>query len=89
MSRLFESLFGSKEVRILILGLDNAGVADEAGQHPKQVVTIKMWDYDRLNPSSGPICLKNIRTPFTHTKDNQQQEQQGQGLVLHRVFLLW
>lgn len=23
MSRLFESLFGSKEVRILILGLDN------------------------------------------------------------------
>lgn len=25
MSRLFESLFGSKEVRILILGLDNAG----------------------------------------------------------------
>jgi GTPase SAR1 family protein len=24
-SRLFESLFGSKEVRILILGLDNAG----------------------------------------------------------------
>ena len=25
MSRLFDSLFGSKEVRILILGLDNAG----------------------------------------------------------------
>lgn len=25
MSRLFEGLFGSKEVRILILGLDNAG----------------------------------------------------------------
>ena len=25
MSRMFESLFGSKEVRILILGLDNAG----------------------------------------------------------------
>lgn len=25
LSRLFESLFGSKEVRILILGLDNAG----------------------------------------------------------------
>ena len=25
MSRLFETLFGSKEVRILILGLDNAG----------------------------------------------------------------
>jgi hypothetical protein len=25
MSKLFESLFGSKEVRILILGLDNAG----------------------------------------------------------------
>lgn len=25
MSRLFENLFGSKEVRILILGLDNAG----------------------------------------------------------------
>jgi GTPase SAR1 family protein len=25
MSRIFESLFGSKEVRILILGLDNAG----------------------------------------------------------------
>lgn len=25
MSRVFESLFGSKEVRILILGLDNAG----------------------------------------------------------------
>lgn len=25
MSRLFESLFGNKEVRILILGLDNAG----------------------------------------------------------------
>lgn len=25
MSRLFESLFGTKEVRILILGLDNAG----------------------------------------------------------------
>jgi len=24
-SKLFESLFGSKEVRILILGLDNAG----------------------------------------------------------------
>lgn len=24
-SRLFQSLFGSKEVRILILGLDNAG----------------------------------------------------------------
>jgi len=64
---------------LVTLGLDNAGVADEAGQHPKQVVTIKMWDYDRLNPSSGPICLKNIRTPFTHTKDNQQQEQQEEG----------
>lgn len=25
MSKLFESLFGNKEVRILILGLDNAG----------------------------------------------------------------
>jgi GTPase SAR1 family protein len=25
LSRLFESLFGSKEMRILILGLDNAG----------------------------------------------------------------
>ena len=25
LSRVFESLFGSKEVRILILGLDNAG----------------------------------------------------------------
>lgn len=25
MSRLFDRLFGSKEVRILILGLDNAG----------------------------------------------------------------
>jgi hypothetical protein len=25
MSRIFESLFGTKEVRILILGLDNAG----------------------------------------------------------------
>jgi ABC-type phosphate/phosphonate transport system ATPase subunit len=25
MSKIFESLFGSKEVRILILGLDNAG----------------------------------------------------------------
>ena len=25
MSKLFESLFGAKEVRILILGLDNAG----------------------------------------------------------------
>lgn len=25
MSKMFESLFGSKEVRILILGLDNAG----------------------------------------------------------------
>lgn len=25
ISKLFESLFGSKEVRILILGLDNAG----------------------------------------------------------------
>jgi GTPase SAR1 family protein len=25
MSRVFETLFGSKEVRILILGLDNAG----------------------------------------------------------------
>jgi ABC-type hemin transport system ATPase subunit len=25
MSRLFDSIFGSKEVRILILGLDNAG----------------------------------------------------------------
>jgi ADP-ribosylation factor-like protein 1 len=25
MSRLFETLFGTKEVRILILGLDNAG----------------------------------------------------------------
>jgi ADP-ribosylation factor-like protein 1 len=24
-SRIFQSLFGSKEVRILILGLDNAG----------------------------------------------------------------
>ena len=25
MSKIFESLFGSKEIRILILGLDNAG----------------------------------------------------------------
>ena len=25
LSKLFQSLFGSKEVRILILGLDNAG----------------------------------------------------------------
>jgi ADP-ribosylation factor-like protein 1 len=25
MSKIFEALFGSKEVRILILGLDNAG----------------------------------------------------------------
>lgn len=25
MSKMFETLFGSKEVRILILGLDNAG----------------------------------------------------------------
>lgn len=25
LSRLFDSLFGSKDVRILILGLDNAG----------------------------------------------------------------
>lgn len=25
LSRVFQSLFGSKEVRILILGLDNAG----------------------------------------------------------------
>jgi ADP-ribosylation factor-like protein 1 len=42
-SRIFQSLFGSKEVRILILGLDNAGkttILCKPSPHPSTLLLI-------------------------------------------------
>jgi ADP-ribosylation factor-like protein 1 len=68
MSRLFESLFGSKEVRILILGLDNAGKttilyrlqneSDEAVQTiPTIGFNVETLQYKNIKVRLGLVCL--------------------------------
>ena len=64
MSRLFETLFGSKEARILILGLDNAGKttilyrlqneSDEAVQTiPTIGFNVETLQYKNIKVSTG------------------------------------
>ena len=68
MSRVFESLFGSKEVRILILGLDNAGKttilyrlqneSDEAVQTiPTIGFNVETLQYKNIKVSEGQTLL--------------------------------
>lgn len=71
MSRLFESLFGSKEVRILILGLDNAGKttilyrlqneSDEAVQTiPTIGFNVETLQYKNIKVSSRFFSLNRV-----------------------------
>lgn len=76
MSRMFESLFGSKEVRILILGLDNAGKttilyrlqneSDEAVQTiPTIGFNVETLQYKNIKVSgwcSGRLIIMNVGT---------------------------
>lgn len=68
MSKIFESLFGSKEVRILILGLDNAGKttilyrlqneSDEAVQTiPTIGFNVETLQYKNIKVSIEPECI--------------------------------
>jgi len=68
MSKIFESLFGSKEVRILILGLDNAGKttilyrlqneSDEAVQTiPTIGFNVETLQYKNIKVSFFSSCL--------------------------------
>jgi hypothetical protein len=43
---------------LLTFGLDDDS-RDSSGR-----ITLKVWDYNRLHPTSGPVCLRTIR-PFT------------------------
>jgi len=67
MSKLFDTLFGSKEVRILILGLDNAGKttilyrlqneSDEAVQTiPTIGFNVETLQYKNIKVSCLPFC---------------------------------
>ena len=72
MSRVFESLFGSKEVRILILGLDNAGKttilyrlqneSDEAVQTiPTIGFNVETLQYKNIKVSvTGDVSVESI-----------------------------
>lgn len=67
MSRLFESLFGSKEVRILILGLDNAGkttilyrLQNESDEAVQTIPTIG-FNVETLQYKNIKVSLMDIR----------------------------
>ena len=67
ISRLFESLFGSKEVRILILGLDNAGkttilyrLQNESDEAVQTIPTIG-FNVETLQYKNIKVSLMDIR----------------------------
>jgi ADP-ribosylation factor-like protein 1 len=80
MSKIFETLFGSKEVRILILGLDNAGKttilyrlqneSDEAVQTiPTIGFNVETLQYKNIKVRRK-CALENLSALHTHTHSN-------------------
>lgn len=77
MSRLFETLFGTKEVRILILGLDNAGkttilyrLQNESDEAVQTIPTIG-FNVETLQYKNIKVCLSccvssSVRPPFEY-----------------------
>jgi ADP-ribosylation factor-like protein 1 len=68
MSRLFESLFGSKEVRILILGLDNAGkttilyrLQNESDEAVQTIPTIG-FNVETLQYKNIKVCVASTKS---------------------------
>ena len=66
MSKIFESLFGSKEVRILILGLDNAGkttilyrVQNESDEVGATIPTIG-FNVETLQYKNIKVCVGSL-----------------------------
>ena len=73
LRRLFESLFGTKEVRILILGLDNAGkttilyrLQNESDEAVQTIPTIGF--------NVETLQYKNIKVRYTDVKCGGQRQ---------------
>jgi GTPase SAR1 family protein len=78
-SRVFETLFGSKEVRILILGLDNAGkttilyrLQNESDEAVQTIPTIG-FNVETLQYKN----IKVSRCKFTDAKDYKELDNVG------------
>lgn len=74
MSKLFESLFGSKEVRILILGLDNAGkttilyrLQNESDEAVQTIPTIG-FNVETLQYKNIKVCVSNMTCPKSNNR---------------------
>lgn len=49
---------------LLTVGLDDESSSRSSGANSEGRLTLKVWDYNRLHPTSGPVCLRTIK-PFT------------------------
>ena len=98
MSRVFESLFGSKEVRILILGLDNAGKttilyrlqneSDEAVQTiPTIGFNVETLQYKNIKVSEGQTLL--VIEGFVSTVQYSSVQLSNTTLPVSLLRLLW
>lgn len=80
MSKLFESLFGSKEVRILILGLDNAG---------KTTILYRLQNESDEAVQTIPTIGFNVETlQYKNIKVRPCCVLQANGLSSHLLLLL-
>lgn len=73
-SRIFQSLFGSKEVRILILGLDNAGKTTILCKNLSLVSRTRLFLSFSLH-AFNPIFLPQIVCKMTRKRTFKQSQQ--------------